>query len=70
MADGQMPPDDDLKQDGVNPIAPYGFTRKLKTGMDATCTATNVAGLWNASLPGSSGNDGSSLARIIAPPIF
>ena len=42
--------DDDLKQDGVNMIAPHRSTRKLKTQDGRRLRATNVAGSSNASL--------------------
>ncbi len=65
--------DDDLKQDGVNMIAPHRSTRKLKTQDSrlktaATCGATNVAGSSSDSLPGCSGSDGSWFVGNITPP--
>jgi hypothetical protein len=46
--------DDDLKEDGVNLIAPHRSTRKLKTA--APSVAINAAGSSSDSLPGCSGS--------------
>jgi len=48
--------DDDLKQDGVNMIAPHRSPRKLKTRTGATCGGTTVAGSSSGSSPGCSGS--------------
>jgi hypothetical protein len=61
--------DEDLKQDGVNMIAPHQSNRKLKTqdGRHIYCV-TSAAGLSNGSLPGSSGSGAYSFAGSPTPP--
>jgi len=44
--------DDDLKQDGVNLIAPHRSTRTLKTQEGRPRGGTNVAGAWHGVLRG------------------
>ena len=48
--------DDNLKEAGVNMIAPHRSTRTLKPKTAVTCVAINAAGSSSGSLPGYSGS--------------
>jgi hypothetical protein len=61
--------DDELTQDGVNMIAPLVPPGSSRRSMDGTYAAMNAGGSWNASLPGSNGNDASSFVGSTTPPI-
>jgi len=59
--------DDDLKQDGVNMIAPIAPPAHSRRRMAVTCAAMSAAGSSNVSSPGCNGSGGSSFAGSTTP---